>query len=160
MARIGAAAVALLALISLQAPAQEPKQRLFVIVSPAQSIVDVSLGDLRRIYLAQITRWPNRDRIVLVVPWVRSPESRIFLRQVVRMAEIDYAHYWIGAVFRGESAEVPLVARSSEEAKRIVASRPDAIAVVSDESVLDRTVRVLTVDGKAPGAAGYPLVWR
>jgi hypothetical protein len=140
------------------AAAEVVQHRLLVIVSPSQPITDISLADLRRVYLGQLSRWPTRHRIVVVVPSPRSPEGTLFIKRVINMAELDYSQYWIGAVFRGQAAAAPLVAASPAEAKRFVASQPDAIAVIADV-VTDSSVRVLTVDGKPASAADYPLAW-
>jgi hypothetical protein len=149
----------LLALTAVDLAAAEVAQKkLLVIVSPSQSITDISLADLRRIYLGQLSRWPTRHRIVVVLPSPRSPEGELFIKHVIRMAELDYAQYWIGAVFRGQAAAAPLVASTAAEARRFVASQPDAIAVIADVPI-DSSVRVLTVDGKPASAADYPLEW-
>jgi ABC-type phosphate transport system substrate-binding protein len=137
---------------------QTARPRLVVIVSPAQTITDITLADLRAIYLGEITRWPTRHRIVPVVLTPQSVEGQQFIRRVVGMAELDYGQHWIGMVFRGQAASAPLVAPSSEAAKRFVASHPDAIAVIGAIPI-DKTVRTLSVDGKTPDASDYPLAF-
>jgi ABC-type phosphate transport system substrate-binding protein len=149
-------ATLLIALAAADAAAAE--KRLLVIVSPTQTITDISLADLRRIYLGQISRWPSRHRIILILPSPSSSEGQLFLKHVIRMADLDYAQYWIGAVFRGQAAAGPMVASSAAEAKRFVASQPNAIAVIG-EMAMDNSVRVLTIGAKAPGAPDYPLSW-
>ena len=80
------------------------------------------------------------------------------MRRFMRMAELDYAQLWIGVVFRGQAASAPLVAASTEQAARFVATHPDAIAIVGDIPA-DKSVRLLSVDGKTPDAGDYPLRW-
>lgn len=138
--------------------AQTARQRLVVIVSPEQTFTDISFADLRAIYLGDITRWPTRHRIVPVVLTPQSSEGQLFIKRVVGMAELDYGQHWIGMVFRGEVASAPLVAPSSEAAKRFVASHANAIAVIAPAPI-DKTVRLLSVDGKLPDASDYPLAF-
>ncbi|MEK6374026.1 MAG: substrate-binding domain-containing protein [Acidobacteriota bacterium] len=132
--------------------------RLVIIVSPAVPVNELSLADLRRIYLGRITRWPDGRRIVPAVLPSKSAEQRAFLLRVVQMGEIDYAQHWIGQVFRGEAAAPPHLASSSAEARRFVAEHPQAIAFVSAADV-DETVRVVTIERKSAGQPGYPLAW-
>ena len=40
---------------------------LAIVVSQSQGLSNISLADLRRIYLGQMTRWPDGRRIVPVV---------------------------------------------------------------------------------------------
>lgn len=159
MGRISLAGLLIVLVSADLAAAEASRERLLVIVSPAQTITDISVADLRRIYLGQVSRWPNRQRIVMLIPSPRSPEGQTFIKRVIRMAELDYAQYWIGAVFRGEAAAAPLVAASAAEANRFVASHTDAIAVVGEITLDARSVRLLTVEGKSPEAADYPLAW-
>ena len=140
------------------AAAQTARQRLVVIVSSAQTITDLTLVDLRAIYLGEITRWPTRHRIVPVVLTPQSNEGQLFIKRVVGMAELDYGQHWIGMIFRGQAASAPLVAPSSEEAKNFVAAHVDAIAVIAPTPI-DKTVRVLSIDGKMPDAPGYALAF-
>jgi hypothetical protein len=138
--------------------AQTARKRLVVIVSSAQTITDLSLADLRAIYLGAITRWPTRHRIVPVVMTPQSSEGQLFIKRVVGMAELDYGQHWIGMIFRGQAASAPLVAPSSEAAKSFVATHVDAVAVIAPTPI-DKTVRVLSIDGKMPDAPDYALAF-
>ncbi len=151
--------------------------RLVVIVSDSNTVTNLSTGDLRRIYLGEMTRWPDGHRIVPVMLPPRSPESDMFLKRVLRTSAIDFAQAWIGAVFRGQVAAPPVVVATSSEAFRFVSTHAEAVAVIRDEmspsgvqppSTGDvnpprsdpRTpVRHLNIDGRAPGTTGYSLSW-
>jgi ABC-type phosphate transport system substrate-binding protein len=135
-------------------PARTPV--LAIVVSRSQSLTDISLPDLRRVYLGKITRWSDGERIVPVVLPPRSIEQRLFLKRVLQMADIDYAQQWIGQIFRGRVAGPPFTAAASASARNFVAAHRDAIAFI-DTADVDDSVKVLTVNGKAPEAAGYPL---
>ena len=157
-------------------PARE-RIRLVVIVSSSQTVRDLSSGDLRRIYVGEMTRWPDGHRIVPVMLPTRSRESAVFLKRVVRMSAIDFAQEWIGAVFRGRAPAPPVVVANAGDALRFVASHPESIAVIPDElspGVAPSTsggdvsamrpephigVRVINIDGRSPRASEYPLNW-
>jgi ABC-type phosphate transport system substrate-binding protein len=150
--------MSLLTLIFWMQIARADSVRLVVIVSPSQSVTNISSTDLRAIYLGQTTRWPTRRRILPVIITPRSIEGQTFVRRVIHMAEVDYAQYWIGIVFRGQAASAPLVASSTEEASRFVAAHAEAIGVVGNIPA-EKNVRILTVDGKSVEATDYPLRW-
>jgi ABC-type phosphate transport system substrate-binding protein len=134
------------------------KRRLVVIVSPASAITNISTGDLRRFYLGTITRWPNGQRVTLVVLRAETNAQRTFLKRVVQMTDIDYSQHWLGEVFRGRASGPPHVAASAAEAVHFVASHPNAIGFVSMEAV-DASVSLLSVDGKSAETEDYPLAW-
>jgi ABC-type phosphate transport system substrate-binding protein len=134
------------------------KRRLVVIVSPTSAMTNISTGDLRRSYLGSITRWPNGQRITLVVLRAEAEAQRTFLKRVVQMTDIDYSQHWLGEVFRGRASGPPHVAASAAEAVRFVAGHPNAIGFVSMEAV-DASVSLLSVDGKSAEAEDYPLAW-
>lgn len=135
---------------------QIAESRLAVITSPSSSIREITLTELRWLYLGRTTRWPDGERIVLLVRPETSFEQGVFLKRVVEMADIDYAQHWIGEVFRGRAASPPIVARSTAEAKQVVAEDPHAIAYIR-ASDADASVRVVRIDGKLPQDPGYPL---
>jgi ABC-type phosphate transport system substrate-binding protein len=107
-----------------------PSQSIAFIVSAKGHTRPRSSAEVRRIFLGQISRWEDGHRIVLIVRPTASPAGRIFLERLIRMSEIDYAHYWIGAVFRGEAASAPRVVDSRESTIKAVAENPDAVGFV------------------------------
>lgn len=132
--------------------------RLVVVVSASQPITNISSSDVRAIYLGQNTRWPNHRPILPILVPLDSLAGRMFLRRFVGMADVDYAQHWIGVVFRGEASSPPLITAAGEQAARFVAAHPEAIALLATMPA-EKNVRVLTVDGKPPDAADYPLRW-
>jgi hypothetical protein len=129
---------------------------LAIVVSQSQGLSNISLADLRRIYLGQMTRWPDGRRIVPVVLPPGSVEQRIFLKRALQMADIDYAQHWIGQIFRGRVAGPPHTAATSAAARLFVAGHPDAIAFVNAADA-DSSVRILTVNQREPAAPDYAL---
>jgi hypothetical protein len=132
--------------------------RLIVIVPSSQSVSNLSSGDLRRIYIGEMTRWPDGRRIVPVMMPARSRESEAFLKRVVRMSAIDFAQEWISVVFRGRAPAPPMIAATASAALDIVASHPDAIAVIPDVEI-PSGMRIVSIDGHLPREQKYPLSW-
>ena len=173
----GAAALVLIAASTLPASSAGAPIRLVVAVSVSQSVNNLSGADLRRIYVGEMTRWPDGHRIVPVMLPTRSQASEVFLKHVVRMSPIDFAQEWISVVFRGRAPAPPVVVASAAEALDYVAAHHDAIAFVSDDvssatvrstpsgdsapTRADRHpgIRIINIDGRPPRSSEYPLNW-
>jgi len=144
----------LVALMTIGAAAPRPDESVIFVVAPASPIRDLSSAELRRILLAQTTRWGNRHRIVLYLRPTDSAEGRVVLDRLVKMTRIDYSQQWLGAVFRGDAPSVPRVFNSRTALLKAVAENPDAIGfVLAGEPVAP--ARGLTVDGRTPDDPRY-----
>jgi hypothetical protein len=148
----------ILFLVAIVAGAAEPSQgtsvSFFVSARGAVRDRNLSEGDLRRIFLGEIGRWPNGHRIVLYVRPFDSVPGRLFLDRLIRMSDIDYAQWWLGAVFRGRAAAAPRVMTSTDAMSKAVAANADAIGF---DTQSDPELITLTIDGRAPSDARYPI---
>ena len=149
-------ALAIAVLAAALMPGEPPRTSVPFIVSSKRATRDLSSAELRRIFLGQTSRWHDGHRIVLFVRPSSTPEGRVFLDRVVHMSDIDYSQWWIGAVFRGQAASVPRVIDAAEAMVKAVAANDDAIGFVGTSSNTSG-VSVLTIDGKQPGDAAYPI---
>jgi hypothetical protein len=168
----GATARLLLALAALVLPAtgwapapRAPAPRgdaYAVIVHPLVQTSGVTLPQLREIFLGTRHTWDDGARVVLIVQAPGTRTHTLVLRALYRMDEGAFKRYWIARTFRGGdgggdgTGAGPTLVASDAMARRLTASIPGAVAVVPAGEV-DRGVRVLRVDGRLPGADGYPL---
>lgn len=130
-------------------------QPLLVIVGKATPIDDVSLATLRRVFQGEPTTYAAGERLIPFNFRIGTPERTRFDRIVLGLSRAETGRYWIDRRIRDEGAP-PRLVPSASIAVKLVASLRGAICYVSDTS-LSPAVRVLTVDGKAPGQPGYPL---
>lgn len=145
-------------LLATAASAAEPPASIAFLVSARNTMHNISQGDLRRIFLGEISRWANGHRIVIFVRSSESAEGRLFLDRLVRMSDIDYSQWWLGEVFRGRSASPPRVLPSDEAMVKAVASTPDAIGFVAATAAANEPgVGVLTINRRTPFDADYPI---
>jgi len=94
-----------------------------------------------------------------VVLLIRAPVARernVVLRIIYQMSESQFKQYWIAKIFRAESVSAPKVVYSNDMASDLVAALPGAIAFIDSRDVRPGT-KVVRVDGRLPGEAGYPL---
>ncbi|MGH7743008.1 MAG: hypothetical protein ACRENS_13415 [Candidatus Eiseniibacteriota bacterium] len=156
---IGLAALALLALAMLPALAIAGKNDIALIVHKTNPMNDITSAELRRIFLGDETRWSTNDRITILLLPPGSEERQMFLRSVLRMSDDDFVRHWISRVFQGEASAGPKTASSAASMARLVAGLPAAVGVIGSADVPggDNGLKVLRIDGKAPGEDGYRL---
>ena len=137
------------------APATEATVVLAVIAHPDVPEEDVSVAELRRIFLGDRQFWTGEQRVILLVPPAKSNERAALLDRVYEKTESQYRHYWIAKVFRTESPTAPKVVKS-DATPDLVRQIPGAIAVV-DAAKVPAGVKVLRIGGKTAADAGYLL---
>lgn len=129
--------------------------RLVVIVAPQAAVTELSLGTLKRIFLAQTVERPGGGRYV---PFNHPPntlERTHFDQVVLEMSPDQVARYWVDQRIRGNSG-APRAIASSRLLKRVVARMPGAIGYIT-VSELDDTVRPLKLNGFHYNHKDYPL---
>lgn len=139
------------------APRVEPYA---VVVHAAVPVAEVTLGQLRALFRGEQATWSDGARVVPIVqaPTGSAPGARaLVLRAVYRMDEGAFKRYWIARTFRGASATGPTLVSSNALARRLTASIPGAVALVPASEAGGDGVRILRVDGRLPGEAGYAL---
>jgi ABC-type phosphate transport system substrate-binding protein len=138
------------------APAAVPIGALAIVVHRSNPTDDLSLAELRSLFLGERQRWPNGRRITLVLQEPGQPEREAALRLVYRMTEAEIGHHFLRAVYRGQAVSAPKTLSSADRVLRFVFNVPGAIGCVPLRDV-DGTVKVLRVDGRPPTDAAYPL---
>jgi len=138
----------------LQAPrafaAGEP---IAVVVSSASSHRALSSDKLRRVFLAIPTDDDGGNRFVPVNLGQASNVRERFDRNVLKMTPQEIARYWIDQRLRGNKP--PRTASSMDLLRRAVQELPGAISYLPLSAV--GSLRVLTIDGRAPNDGNYPL---
>jgi ABC-type phosphate transport system substrate-binding protein len=124
-----------------------------VIVNRSSTVATISKNELRRLYLGEEDALPGGKTIVLVEEQNVRPA---FYARVVGMSPDRIKRHWLGKVFSGDRETPPRGFASSLEVVRFVARTPDAIAFVA-AAMVDTSVKVLFIDGRAPGHPEYLL---
>jgi hypothetical protein len=124
-----------------------------VVVGPKSSLQNVSMSDLRRVYLGEAGR-VDRVQGIQVVEF--APIRREFYQRVLDMSEARFKRHWIGLLFAGEATVPPKEFGEVSELRDYLAANPHAIAFVPFDQVAP-PLKVVTVDGFRPSSAEYPL---
>jgi ABC-type phosphate transport system substrate-binding protein len=138
-------------------PAYDP---IVVIVNASNPVDNLSMGDLRKLFLADRGRWVTGREVSPVMLAAGTPERTRFLKVVCGMNDSDFDRYYLRADFTGKSATPPKVVSSVREVRRIVGNSPGAIGFVrySDfHGDNDSVIKTVRIDGNAPTDAGYKL---
>jgi phosphate transport system substrate-binding protein len=147
----------LLALLSLSFLSQANAQGtdVAVIVNPNNSVANVTMADLRKIFAGEKRSWPGGVPIKLIV---RGPgcHERMVLMRLLGMSESEYKQYWTAQVVRGEADAEPSIVPSSGMVREAVLVFPGGVGLVDAQS-LKPGMKILKVDGRVPGDPGYPL---
>ena len=154
------ASLALAALLLMPVLTWAAKGRVAVVVHKSNTLTDLSSADLRKIFLGDQTRWPDNEKITILLLPPGSEERTAVLKILLRMSDDDFMRHWISRVFQGEATAGPKTASSPASMLRLVAGLPSAFGMLDagDAPAGDSGVKVLRVDGKAPSDDGYPLV--
>jgi len=137
-------------------PSPEP---LAVFVHPDNPVRDLRFEELRSIFTLERQFWPERRRILLVLPRPGGPEHEALLDRVYRMSCDHLNKFWTGKVYAGEIPAGPATARTTERAVALVRASEGAVSVALAKD-LPEGLPLVTIDGKKPGDPGYPLSTR
>ena len=148
--------VALFALVWLPSLRAQRGSDVAVVVHPGVGVENLTLGELRRVMLGDRGFWPANVRVTLLIRAPVAHERDVILKTVCAMTEAQFRQHWIAKVFRADTVVAPKIVYSTDMAMDLVTRTPGAITVV-DPSQVPRTLKVVKIDGRAPGEAGYAL---
>lgn len=127
------------------------------IIVPKESPVDnLTMKELRSIFLADQQFWPDRSRIILLVRAPESAERDIVLNRIYEMSEAEFRQYWVAKMFRAEVPRGPKIVFSTDMTLELVVAIPGSISFMRADRVTDE-VKVVRLDGSLPGDSDYPL---
>ena len=129
-----------------------------MIVHKQVPVNDLSLPELREIFLGERRFWARELTITLLTPPRGTREREVLLKKIYQQrSESQVQHYWVNKLFDDNAAQAfPKITDSHEMSASLVRTIPGAIALVPANRI-PKGVKVLLIDGKKPGEAGYPL---
>jgi ABC-type phosphate transport system substrate-binding protein len=127
-----------------------------VVVHPDTPISNLSLSDVRKVFLGDRQYWSSNIPVVLLIRAPVARERDVVLKIIYQMSESQFKQYWIAKIFRAEAATAPKVVYSNDMANQLITAIPGAIAFIDSKDVKPGS-KVVRVDGRLPGEAGYPL---
>jgi ABC-type phosphate transport system substrate-binding protein len=133
-----------------------PPVSVAIVVHPDTSVSNLTMAQLRRVFLAEQQFWDDDSRITLLVRAPGAYERDVVMDRLYRMDEAQFRKYWIAKMFRAEVPSGPRIVFSTNMAMELVKAIPGSITFVNSQD-LDASVKVVTVDGLHPDDEGYSL---
>jgi len=96
-------------------PVQAGGDPIVVIVNVANPVDNLSLGELKKLFLSDRSRWDTGKAVAPVIFAPGTPERTAFLKQVCGMNDSDFGKYFLQAAFTGKSATAPKEVSSPAE---------------------------------------------
>ena len=143
----------------LQAPSTAQVSRgadIAVVVHPDTPVTDLSLSEVRKVFLGERQYWNSKLPVVLMIRAPVARERDVVLKVIYQMSEAQFKLYWVAKIFRAESASPPKIVYSNDMQYELVSAMPGAIAFIDARNVRPG-LKVLRVDGHLPGDPEYPL---
>lgn len=133
------------------------QKTLAVIVHRSNPTENLSLAELREFFLSERTSWPTKQKVRAVMIAAGRPERAALLQVALDMRrEQDYQAHFLRAKFTEQALEQPREMAATADVLRFVSNVTGALAYLPASEV-DPSVKVVRVDGLAPGDPGYKL---
>jgi hypothetical protein len=127
-----------------------------IIVHRSNPVNDLTLTDLRRIFMLETQTWPHGRKITLVLGEKGQAGRREIIQLICGFSEADYDRHILLQTFRGHVGLGPRAIRSPAAMIRFVFNAPGAIAYVPADQ-LDGTTKALHINGLDLTHPDYPL---
>jgi ABC-type phosphate transport system substrate-binding protein len=127
-----------------------------IIVNRNNPVDELSFKELRALFELQQQFWKNGERVSLVTQKAGLPEKQVVLETVYHRSEDSLNRYWMNRMFKAEISTIPKPRTSNNAVKQVISRLPNGIGFI-DISAVDSSIKVLRIDGRLPGEAGYEL---
>jgi hypothetical protein len=129
---------------------------LVIVVNKSCALDNVTSAELTKFFKAEKSKAPDGTKLVIVMQDSGRPERDAALAAIYHMSESEYNDYFVEATFTGAVATAPKAVSSGAAVKKFVSDTAGGLGYVRDSDV-DDSVKVVKVDGKAPGDPDYKL---
>lgn len=150
-----------MAMVITPPPVRAGGEPIVVIVNGANPVVNLTMGDLKKLFLSDRSRWDTGKAVAPVMVAAGAPERTAFLKIVCGMNDADLGKYFMQAAFTGKSATPPKEVANAQSVKSSVATSPGAIGFVKAADFhgdgSDGGVKAVKIDGMAASDDGYKL---
>jgi ABC-type phosphate transport system substrate-binding protein len=126
------------------------------IVNQSNPVSELTFPQLRDLMLQEQTTWRNGKKVTIVMLQPGQPAREVVLRVVYHMNEKDHSRFLLHSDFTSSSRSDPKLLSDGRGAIKFVSLVPGAIGYVKADEV-DSSVKVLRLDGMAPGDPSYKL---
>jgi ABC-type phosphate transport system substrate-binding protein len=133
-----------------------PWEGLAIVVNRNNPVDNMTLWQLRNVFLGEKRWWSGNRRVVPVTLPRGAAERQTMHRVVDQMTDADLDKYFFFGVYRGELFTTPTIQRTPKDVRAFVSGHPGAIGYLR-ASDLDDSLKVVRINGLLPEDDGYPL---
>lgn len=126
------------------------------IVNRANPVDDIKFSQLRDLMLQEQGTWKDGRKVTVVMQEAGQPARDVVLRLVYRMNEKEHDQFLLHSAFTGSARSEPRTLSDGKGVAKFVSLVPGAIGYLKADDA-DSSVKVLKIDGLAPGEPGYKL---
>lgn len=145
----------LMMLLCLAVAAPAYADDLVLVVDEDSPVTDLSSVQVRRLFLGETITGPDGTRLIPFNHVANTPTRVTFDRAVLKMGPSAAARYWLDRKIRGQGVP-PRQLASASLINSVVTNLDGSICYLPVDAVGD-DVRIVTIDGRAPGDPGYLL---
>ena len=131
-------------------------EAIAIVVNQENSVDNLTMKDLRTVFLGERSHWANGRRITLVMLEPGQLERKAILRDIYRMSESDFNRHFLQGLFTGEVFVSPKTLATPVGVRKFIFNVPGAIGYVRASDV-DSTVKVIRIEGRLPDDKDYTL---
>jgi ABC-type phosphate transport system substrate-binding protein len=117
-------------LLILGAPLAASAADYVVIVNPRNATSSLSARDLSQIFLKKQTRWPDGQKVEVVMLADTAPASTAFDKEILRRSAAAVRAYWQQEIFSGRAVP-PFEKGSDDEVVAFVTNNAGAIGYIA-----------------------------
>lgn len=129
---------------------------LAIVVNHSNPVTNLSIEELRAVFLGERNYWPNGRRITVVLRDPGDPERDAILHDVCGMNENQFKTHLLHGLFTGEILVSPKTLSTPAGVRRFIVNVPGAIGPLRVSQV-DDTVSVIRIDNRLPTDKAYEL---
>jgi ABC-type phosphate transport system substrate-binding protein len=129
---------------------------LAIVVNRSNPVDNLTLDELRKVFLGNRSHWTNGRRITLVMRDPGEPERKTILRDLCAMNEDQLKTHFLHGLFTGEILVSPKILSTPIGVRKFIFNVPGAIGYLRASDV-DSSVKIVRVDELLPGDKGYKL---
>lgn len=137
-------------------PQTASEQNLAIVINLSNPIENLSMAELRKIFLGERSHWPNGRRITLVMMEPGQPERAAVLSLICQMNESDFNNHFLHGLFTGEVFVSPKTLATPVGVRKFIFNVPGAIGYLRATDV-DASVKIIRIDQRIPEDKGYRL---
>lgn len=127
---------------------------LGIVVNRSNPVENLSVAELRKIFLGEQSHWSNGRRITVVMLEPGKQERQAVLTQICLMNDKDFDQHFSQGGSGGETRTAPKILPTSADVLKFVGNVPGAIGYVRVTEA-DDSVKMVHVDSRLPGDKDY-----